>query len=45
VVDERFDTTGDTFDLAELDKTVGAYFSDRDPNVGFAADSVMRLTV
>jgi 3-oxoacyl-[acyl-carrier protein] reductase len=45
VVEERFDTAGDVFDLAELDKTVGAYFADRDPSVGFAADSVMQLKV
>jgi 3-oxoacyl-[acyl-carrier protein] reductase len=45
VVEERFDTAGDVFDLAELDKTVGAFFADRDPSVCFAADSVMQLTV
>jgi 3-oxoacyl-[acyl-carrier protein] reductase len=45
VVEQRFDTTGDVFDLAELDKTVGAFFADRDPSVGFAADSVMQLSV
>lgn len=45
VVEQRFDTTGDVFDLAELDRSVGGYFSDRDPSVGFAADSVMQLTV
>jgi NAD(P)-dependent dehydrogenase (short-subunit alcohol dehydrogenase family) len=45
VVEQRFDTSGDLFDLAELDKTVGAYFEDRDPAVGFAADSVMQLSI
>jgi 3-oxoacyl-[acyl-carrier protein] reductase len=45
VVEQRFDTAGDVFDLAELDKTVGAFFADRDPSVGFAADSVMQLSV
>jgi 3-oxoacyl-[acyl-carrier protein] reductase len=45
VVEQRFDTTGDLFDLAELDTTVGAYFVDRDPTVGFAADSVMQLKI
>ncbi|MBO9520576.1 MAG: 3-oxoacyl-ACP reductase [Nocardioidaceae bacterium] len=45
VVEQRFDTAGDVFDLAELDKTVGAYFADRDPSVGFAADSIMQLKV
>lgn len=45
VVEQRFDTAGDTFDLAELDKTLGGYFEGRDPSVGFAADSVMQLKV
>jgi 3-oxoacyl-[acyl-carrier protein] reductase len=45
VVERRFDTSGDAFDLAELDKTVGAFFADRDPSVGFAADSVLQLSV
>jgi 3-oxoacyl-[acyl-carrier protein] reductase len=45
VVEQRFDTTGDVFDLAELDKTIGSYFDDRDPSVGFAADSVMQLSI
>lgn len=45
VVEQRFDTTGDVFDLAELDRSLGGYFEDRDPSVGFAADSVMQLTV
>jgi 3-oxoacyl-[acyl-carrier protein] reductase len=45
VVEQRFDTAGDVFDLAELDKTVGAYFGDRDPSRCFAADSVMQLSV
>ena len=45
VVEQRFDTSGDVFDLTELDKTVGAYFEGRDPAVGFAADSVMQLSV
>ena len=45
VVEQRFDTAGDVFDLAELDKTLGSYFDDRDPSVGFAADSVMQLSI
>ncbi len=45
VVEQRFDTAGDVFDLAELDRNLGSYFEDRDPSVGFAADSVMKLTV
>ncbi|MFL6157333.1 MAG: 3-oxoacyl-ACP reductase [Marmoricola sp.] len=45
VVEQRFDTAGDVFDLAELDKSLGGYFEGRDPSVGFAADSVMQLKV
>ena len=45
VVEQRFDTTGDVFDLAELDKTLGSYFDERDPARCFAADSVMQLSV
>ncbi|MFL6159154.1 MAG: 3-oxoacyl-ACP reductase [Marmoricola sp.] len=45
VVEQRFDTNGEAFDLAELDQTLGGYFADRDPSVGFAADSVMQLKV
>jgi 3-oxoacyl-[acyl-carrier protein] reductase len=43
VVEQRFDATGDLFDLADLDKQVGSYFLDRDPARGFAADSVMTI--
>jgi NAD(P)-dependent dehydrogenase (short-subunit alcohol dehydrogenase family) len=45
VVEQRFDASGATWDLADLDKQVGSYFTDRDPEIGFAADSVMRLEV
>jgi 3-oxoacyl-[acyl-carrier protein] reductase len=45
VVEQRFDASGATWDLADLDKQVGSYFTDRDPSIGFAADSVMRLEV
>ena len=44
VVEQRFDATGDTWDLDDLDRDLGAYFADRDPAVGFAADSVMHLS-
>ena len=30
-------------DLDDLDKQLGGFFADRDPSVGFAADSIMRL--
>jgi NAD(P)-dependent dehydrogenase (short-subunit alcohol dehydrogenase family) len=43
VVEQRFDATGDTWDLDTLDQNLGTYFADRDPAVGFAADAVMQL--
>ena len=43
VVEQRFDASGETWDLGDLDKQLGSYFVDRDPAVGFAADSVMKL--
>jgi 3-oxoacyl-[acyl-carrier protein] reductase len=45
VVEQRFDSSGSVWNLDDLDKQVGGYFSDRDPAVGFAADAVMQLTV
>lgn len=45
VVEQRFDASGATWDLEDLAKQVGGYFDGRDPSVGFAADSVMQLTV
>ncbi len=42
-VEQRFDATGDVFDPTDLDKQVGAYFAERDPARGFAADGVMHL--
>ena len=43
VVEQRFDASGELFDLPDLDKQVGSYFAERDPAVGFAADSVMNV--
>lgn len=43
VVEKRFDASGDTWSLADLDQNLGGYFADRDPSLSFAADSVMRL--
>jgi len=43
VVEKRFDASAETWDLADLDKQIGSYLADRDPAVGFAADSVMDL--
>ncbi|MDQ6641814.1 MAG: 3-oxoacyl-ACP reductase [Actinomycetota bacterium] len=43
VVEQRFDAAGDTWDLAGLDVSLGGYFKTRDPDLSFAADSVMTL--
>ena len=43
VVEQRFDASGSTWDLDDLDKQVGSYFEGRDPSVCFAADSVMSI--
>lgn len=45
VVEQRFDTSGTLWTADDLDKQLGGYFDDRDPAVGFAADSIMKLTV
>jgi len=45
VVAERFDKSGTLWTAEDLDKQLGGYFADRDPSVGFAADSIMRLSV
>lgn len=42
---QRFDTGSDVFDPAELDRTVGAFFDDRDPGVSFGADALFKLTI
>src|SRR3954467_13039071 len=38
---QRFAATSDLWDLDPLDRSLGSYFADRDPAVGFAADAVM----
>ncbi len=43
VVEQRFDTQGDLWSTDELDQTLGGFFADRDPEVSFAADSVLSL--
>jgi NAD(P)-dependent dehydrogenase (short-subunit alcohol dehydrogenase family) len=43
VVEQRFDTSGTTWTLDDLDKQLGGYFEGRDPARGFAADSIMQL--
>jgi len=45
VVAQRFDASGAVWDLDDLDKLLGGFFEGRDPSLGFAADSVMRLEV
>ena len=45
VVEQRFDKAGTIWTADDLDKQLGGYFEDRDPAVGFAADSIMKLTV
>jgi NAD(P)-dependent dehydrogenase (short-subunit alcohol dehydrogenase family) len=43
VVEQRFDTEGDIWSTEELDRTLGGFFADRDPDVSFAADSILSL--
>jgi NAD(P)-dependent dehydrogenase (short-subunit alcohol dehydrogenase family) len=43
VVEQRFDSSGSVWDLEDLHKQLGGFFEDRDPSVGFAADSIMAL--
>ncbi len=45
VVEQRFDASGATWTPSDLDAQLGGFFADRDPSVGFAADSVMKLSV
>jgi len=45
VVEQRFDASGSVWDLEDLDKQLGGFFEGRDPSVGFAADSIMQLSV
>jgi NAD(P)-dependent dehydrogenase (short-subunit alcohol dehydrogenase family) len=45
VVEQRFDKSGSAWSLDDLDKQLGGYFDGRDPSVGFAADSIMQLSV
>jgi NAD(P)-dependent dehydrogenase (short-subunit alcohol dehydrogenase family) len=45
VVEARFDKAGALWDAADLDRQLGGFFAGRDPSVGFAADSIMKLEV
>jgi NAD(P)-dependent dehydrogenase (short-subunit alcohol dehydrogenase family) len=42
VVERRFDASASAWTQADLETQVGGFFADRDPAVGFAADSVMQ---
>jgi len=42
VVEQRFDASAPVWTQADLETQVGGFFADRDPAVGFAADSVMQ---
>lgn len=43
VVEQRFDTTADIWSTEELDRSLGGFFADRDPEISFAADSILSL--
>lgn len=45
VVAQRFDASGELWTSDDLDKQLGGFFADRDPSVGFAADSIMQLSI
>lgn len=44
-VEQRFDLAADSalWDQGQLEADLGAYFVDRDPAIGFSADSIMAL--
>ncbi len=43
-VDKRFDASGPTWTVADLDGALGSYFADRDPAQSFAASEFYTLT-
>jgi len=45
VVEQRFDKSGALWEAADLDQQLGGFFADRDPSIGFAADSIMKLEI
>ncbi|KAA1429130.1 3-oxoacyl-ACP reductase [Nocardioides antri] len=45
VVAQRFDASGELWTTDDLDKQLGGFFAERDPSVGFAADSIMQLSI
>jgi hypothetical protein len=44
VIDKRVDAIGPTWTVADLDATVGAQFTNRDPHRTFACTDVLSLT-
>ena len=45
VVEQRFDAAGTLWTADDLDKQLGGFFEGRELSDGFAADSIMKLTV
>ena len=45
VVEQRFDTIDGIWTTSALNQQLGGFFEGRDPSVGFAADSIMQLTI
>ncbi|CAB4725916.1 MAG: 3-oxoacyl-ACP reductase [Actinobacteria bacterium] len=43
VVEQRFDKSGSTWTLEDLDQQLGGFFEGRELSHGFAADSIMKL--
>lgn len=45
VVEQRFDAAGEAWTAADLDQQLGGFFEGRELSDGFAADSIMKLSV
>ncbi len=45
VVEQRFDASSDLWDLPDLDRQLGEFFSERDPALCFSADEFKALSV
>ena len=41
VAEQRFTAGGDAWDPASLERTLGEFFADRDPETGFSATALM----
>ena len=44
MIEKRFDAIGPTWTVADLDATVGAHFTNRNPQRTFACTAVLSLT-